>query len=121
MAETRIVIEPGGPRPPFYLVAQYLWGTADFDSDGNSTVPESVDWTELTLTNRQDPSQRVDVDPIADEPLQLEVRSTSHELARAVADFLARETKGTLIVSATEASPEVHRDPSGLDLAASPE
>ena len=42
-----------GKRPPFYELAQHLWGVGcDVDSDGNSSNPDATDWTELTIRLR---------------------------------------------------------------------
>ena len=95
--EKRITVQIGGPRPPFDKLAKYLWGAVDYDSDGDSVDPESTNWTELTLTNRQDETQRIDVDPISEFPLRLVIRSESEELATKAARFLADETHGHLV------------------------
>ena len=95
--EKRITVQLGGPRPPFDKVAKHLWGPVDYDSDGNSVQPESTNWTELTLINREDEIQRIDVEPISDNPLRCLVRSESEELATKAARFLADETDGLII------------------------
>ena len=97
MKETRIRIEPGGPRPPYSEVAHHLWGGADIDSDGNSNTADSTAWTELTLINRTDTTQRVDIDPLSQNPLVLEVRSETYDLAESAAQFLTAATNGKRI------------------------
>jgi len=95
--ESKFVISELGPRPPYYKVADYLWGQgANIDSDGNSTNPEDTNWTELSVCFRDDESPYVHVDPISENPLILEVRSTSYELAKKAAEFIANETGGIL-------------------------
>lgn len=91
------LIEPG-PRPPYYKVAEHLWGAGcNFDSDGDTSSPEATDWTELTIISRSDPNQRVDIDPHPEDgPLVLVIRSEHLELAKAVALFLQREAGGVL-------------------------
>lgn len=75
--------------PPFYKIAEFLWGkNANVDSDGNSETPEDRRWSELTLILREDESQRIDIDPIADDPKKLVVRANSNELLLLVVDFL---------------------------------
>lgn len=87
-----------GPRPPFPMVAEHLWGPdCDFDSDGDSVQPDVRDWTELTLTLRPAYDQRVDVDPVEGEMnLTLQIRSTDGSLAEKAAEFLAAYSGGML-------------------------
>ncbi|OZB57934.1 MAG: hypothetical protein B7X39_20365 [Lysobacterales bacterium 14-68-21] len=91
-------VKAPGIRPPYYLVAELLWGAGcDFDSDGNSHTPEDGEWTELSLVLRSDVGQRVDIDPVSTEPLVLGVRSTHESLASQAARFLALHTGGALV------------------------
>jgi hypothetical protein len=87
-----------GKRPPFGTLARHLWGDVDFDSEGNAATPDS-DWTELTIERRPDYDQRVDVDPICDNPLVLKIRSSTPGLARKAAEFLMRECGGVMTKS----------------------
>ncbi len=88
------VVKPG-PRPPFYRVAEHLWGAGcDIDSDGNSEAPEDTQWTELTIELRGAGGQRVDVDPVSVDPLILQVRSSSMRLAQEVARFIGEHSGG---------------------------
>ena len=96
-AESKFLITKPGPRPPYYKIADYLWGDgANIDSDGNSTYPEDANWTELSVCPRDDKTPYVHVDSISENPLILEVRSTSYELAKKAAEFIANETGGIL-------------------------
>ena len=91
-------VEIGGPRPRFRAVADHLWGPGvDIDSDGDSATPEDPNWTELTVIKRPDYEERVDVDRVSSTPLILNVRSTSLELARRAAVFLANSTNGKIV------------------------
>jgi hypothetical protein len=99
----RFLLTSPGPRPPFYRVAEHLWGAdCNFDSDGDSDFPDASDWTELTVVLRDESGrslhdQRVDVDPVEGEtPLILAIVSKSPELARRVAEFLQGEAGGEL-------------------------
>lgn len=88
------IVEPG-LRPPFYQIAEHLWGSnCNIDSDGNSETPDDARWTELSIELRGGAGQRVDVDPISVEPLVLQVRSTSLHLAQEVARFIVRHCGG---------------------------
>ena len=70
-----------GPMPPFYCIADALWGEgADVDSDGDSGTRESTDWRELTLELRSSNGLRIDVDPIPEDRNVVELRSESTEL-----------------------------------------
>mgnify|MGYP000382978122 CR=1 FL=1 len=87
--EFRAYIQPNGPRPEYYAIAEHLWGKGiDIDSDGNSKTPDSKEWTELTLINRSDDSQRIDIDPAQESPLVLEIRGPE-KLVRLAAGLLA--------------------------------
>jgi hypothetical protein len=86
-----------GPRPPYYLVAEHLWGAADVDSDGNSTDRDATDWTELTLILRPHFRERIDVDPVKGaEPLTLLIKSEDRSLAQKAAAFLLAQAGGRL-------------------------
>lgn len=98
------LIDPG-PRPPYYEVAQALWDDRDFDSDGDSSIPDARDWTELTVALRPDGVERVDIDPVSDAGgLVLCIRSDIGALARRAGDFLQRRSGGSL--AASPPSPE---------------
>ena len=87
-----------GPRPAYYLVARHLWGAdCNIDSDGNSSTPEDVQWTEISLFLRDaSPSEQIHVDPISENPLVLSIRSPSLVLCKRVAQYLASSTGGTI-------------------------
>ncbi len=88
----------GGPRPPFYTVAAHLWGSAvDFDSDGDARFPDDPAWTELTVIHRGAENERVDVDPVQEAPLVLQVAGTSEALAMRTARYLADATGGEIV------------------------
>ncbi len=77
-----------GALPPYYEIAEYLWGKdPNIDSDGDSYVPESTNWTELTLILRSDETQRIDIDPIEGRNA-LMLKTTSEELKTKVISFL---------------------------------
>ena len=89
----RYFIPLRGERPPFQLVAAFLWGRRwDYDSDGDSETPDSTAWTELTLVNRKPPYERVDVDPADEMPSEVAVTSRDPATAARVAYFLAAAT-----------------------------
>ena len=92
-------LSSAGKRPPFYELAQHLWGVGrDVDSDGNSSSPDATDWTELTIRLRRGENERVDVDPVGPaEPLVLSIRSENEELASRAAIFLQHVTGGDLV------------------------
>ncbi len=87
----KIYVRVIGPRPPFSLVANELWGPhIDFDSDGNSASATDPSWTELTVTRRPEYDERVDIDPIDGQPSMLVIQSDSKGLAEKVRDFLVQ-------------------------------
>lgn len=93
MKEAIFYINPTTDRPEFYLVAEHLWGkNVNIDSDGNSTDPADKKWTELTIINRSEPGQRIDIDPVQTEPLILKVVGPE-ALAKKAAIYLANECK----------------------------
>ena len=90
-------VENPGPRPPFRAIAEHLWGAeVDFDSDGNSATADDRNWTELTVIRRDQWAERVDIDPVAEGPLSLNVVSESRDLALRAATFLTHATGGRL-------------------------
>ena len=95
---TLYIIRPG-PRPPFGELAEHLWGAGcNINSDGDSADPWDVGWTELTVELRDGGTvdDRVDVDPVSEEPLVLKVQSRSSDLVHRAAEFLARATSGVI-------------------------
>ena len=83
------IIEVISNLPPYYQIAEYLWGhCCDIDSDGNSDHPDSTDWSELTLILRSDENQRIDIDPLENQPNQLIMKSEIPELLDSVERFL---------------------------------
>lgn len=83
------VLEINGELPPYYLIAEELWGKdCNFDSDGNSDHPDSVEWNELTLILRSDETQRIDIDPIGDDSRKLMLRSEIPALLDSVQEIL---------------------------------
>lgn len=95
-----IYIKPTLSRPPFSVVATFLWGQeTDFDSDGNSITPSDASWTELTLISRADRIERVDITPSQTSPLVLKVASNGHRLAHKVAYFISITTDGEVSYS----------------------
>ena len=95
MIKIRIKIE--GPRPPYYHLSDTLWPGVSIDSDGDSVTPDASDWTELTIINREDETQRIDIDPESEDPLILIVRSEVKELAEFSANFLVKHSEGTIL------------------------
>jgi len=89
------LIEPGS-RPPFPAIARYLWGKQDFDSDGNSRHSNDDQWTELTIICRSTNNERLDIDPVSENPLVLKISSTSSLLVPKVAQFLVANSGGTI-------------------------
>ena len=87
-----------GPRPPFYLVADHLWGAgSDVDSDGDSGAPDDTDWTELSLSLRgASESEQVHIDPVSDRPLILAVRSPSAAICERVGNYLQSTSGGSI-------------------------
>ncbi len=78
-----------GELPEFTKIAENLWGPdTDYDSDGDAINPKSISWSELTLIRRSDESQRIDIDPVNQNPKHLVVRSVSLELVQRVISYL---------------------------------
>lgn len=66
-----------------------------------------MEWTELTLINRVDVSQRIDIDPVQLNPLVLKIGGSSQSLAARAGYFLAASTGGKV----SEISKRVWRSP----------
>ena len=41
------------PRPYFEEMPYYMWGTVNYDSEGDCKRPTDTEWTFLELTNRE--------------------------------------------------------------------
>jgi len=77
------------PMPPYYRIAFAVWGEgADFDSDGDSSDPDSTKWRELTISLRPDYRERLDIDPQEHDEDLLVMKATSHELLVSAYNFL---------------------------------
>ena len=89
------LVEPG-PRPPYYLIADLVWGEgANIDSDGDSTTPADTQWTELSMQLRDRmPEAVIHVDPISHQPLILQIHSSDGSLTQQVASFLCQQSGG---------------------------
>jgi hypothetical protein len=97
---TEYWIKRPGPRRPFADYICFLWGDGrDCDCEGDAKSPTDRNWTELTIINRTDESERVDVDPYALHPLTFVIRSERPELAARLAYALAATSGGTLTAS----------------------
>jgi hypothetical protein len=95
-------IKGPGERRAFRDYISFLWGDSqDCDTDGDAKSATDHDWTELTIINRRDPSERVEVDPSVKNPLTLAIRSESTSIAARLAYALAITAGGEL-----RASPE---------------
>ena len=90
-------VKTPNPRPKFNCIANFLWGKeVDYDSDGDASNPSDQNWTELTLEHRERLNERIDVDPILDNPLILKVKSENSNLSAQVAFYLAHTTNGEI-------------------------
>lgn len=77
-------------RPDFRLVIAFLWHDLySVDTDGDSDNPASRKWTWLFVRNRQDESEIVTVNPVANTPLILRIESENEHLAARTAYFLS--------------------------------
>lgn len=77
-------------RPDFRLVIAFLWHDLhNVDTDGDSDNPASRTWTSLLVRNRQDESEIVTVNPVANTPLILRIESENEHLAARTAYFLS--------------------------------
>jgi hypothetical protein len=95
---TRYWIVAPGPRGAFTRYIAFLWEAGhNCDTDGNSESIDDHTWTELTLINRSNQAERVDIDPIDESPLILGVRSDREYLSARMAYAIAVTSGGTLI------------------------
>ncbi len=77
-------------RPDYRLVISFLWHDLyNVDTDGNAEDPASRQWTQLYIRNRQDGSEIIDIFPVSEQPLILQIESTKRQLAAHVTYFLA--------------------------------
>ena len=79
-----------GPLPPFGEVAEALWGAnCDVDADGDSDIPESTTWRELTLILRPAYLERIDIDPTDYDRDTIKICATSEQLLSKTVSFLS--------------------------------
>jgi hypothetical protein len=81
-----------GPRPYFAELPYYLWGEANYDSNGNCLFPTDKDWTFLLLENRETRARVL----IIQEQNAWCVEGTEPEASR-TAHYLATEYGATLL------------------------
>ena len=97
---TQYCIKGPGKRRAFKDYISFLWGDSqNCDTDGDAKSATDHDWTELTIINRRNLSERVDVDPCASNPLTLAIGSESNHLAARLAYALAITTGGEPLAS----------------------
>lgn len=95
----KLNIKVNSERPDFRIFASYFFGNDlyNYDSEGNSILVTSKNWTELYMCSRKDSDLNFDILPINENPLILEVTSENIENVYRIAYFLARETNGEII------------------------
>ena len=102
MGRICLYINPKLERPKFEDVAHFLWGEGvNLDSDGNSETPDDRNWTELILVNRNDGSERIDIDPVSYNPLILRIVDHKNLVTKA-AQFLSEACGCDVSESASE-------------------
>lgn len=96
--EHKIQLRQPGPRPPYYSVAEHLWGKNCYiDSNGNFDAPADPNWTELSLYLRANPSSnQVHVEVVSEAPLVLGIRSSSQVLCERATEYLASTSGGAI-------------------------
>lgn len=93
----KIFLKTSKNRPDYRLVNTWLWYEHhNFDSDGNSYNPASRDWTELYMSSRQNSNETIEIYPISEDPLILQISGTTNEMVSRTAYFLGLETNGQL-------------------------
>jgi hypothetical protein len=105
---TTWLVEPLAKRPAVPLIITFLWGEDhNVDSDGDSSNPESNEWTWLYVASRERPDEVVNVDVVEASPNRFKVESDLPWLAAATAYFLALD--GDALVRAVEGDGWVDR------------
>jgi hypothetical protein len=88
-------VDPLPERPDFRLIISFLWGDFhDVDSDGDSSNPASRDWTWLSVRNRGQPAETVDIELVSTSTTCFKVEAGLSWLTAATAYFLAIESSG---------------------------
>lgn len=87
-----------GDLPPYWQVAEALWGTGvDFDSDGDAAHRNATDWRELTIALRPHCNDRLEIDAMEGSHDMILLRASSQEILRRAVAFL----EGTRSIRAT--------------------
>lgn len=84
-------------RPDFRLIITWLW--KDFhnvDTDGNASNPASKVWTELYVQNRENKEEIIQVYPISENPLILQISASQEQLVYRVTYFLSLASEGEI-------------------------
>jgi len=100
--EHKLFLKTSGNRPDFRLVKTWLWDEAHkTDSEGNSYNPASQEWTDLYLGSRENANESIEIFPVTEDPLILQISGSTKEMAARVAYFLLHETAGQLFEDET--------------------
>ncbi|WP_338762278.1 hypothetical protein WAF17_17295 [Bernardetia sp. ABR2-2B] len=92
-------LNPKKERPDFRLVITWLWNDLqNVDTEGNSYNPASKEWTELYIVNRENKNEKIDIYPITENPLLLEISATTKELSYKLVYFLSEQTEGDIFM-----------------------
>lgn len=91
----RLYLKPLKERPDFRLVITWLW--KDFhnvDTDGNASNPASKEWTELYIRNRECTEETIEIEPISENPLVLQISASQKGLLYRITYFLNLVSEG---------------------------
>jgi hypothetical protein len=84
-----IALTIGQPRPYFAEIPYYLWGEANYNSEGDCRQPTDQQWTWFELRNRENREQVT----ITSKASQFHIESDKPELAARSALFLIERSK----------------------------
>jgi len=88
---------PRKRRPDFRLLMTWLWSDSEnIESDGNYRNPPSKEWTGPYIRHRRDNNFYFESNPVADDPLVLEIKSTNKLMLNKVGYFMQERTDGEL-------------------------
>ena len=91
----RLYLKPLKERPDFRLVITWLW--KDFhnvDTDENASNPASKEWTELYIRNRERTEENIEIEPISENPLVLQISASQKGLLYRTTSFLNLVSEG---------------------------
>ena len=91
-------VECRGPRPEARAISIVAWDSStEVQLVGDFENPTDDSWSRLTVVRVDNPEQRIEIEPVSQEPLVLKISSNEKKCAHNVAFFIAMESHGRFL------------------------